>query len=218
MQDLHSLLPAMQRSFLLEGLSASECEGVLAGLPPPERFQKGTQLYSGTNFRRCLAVVLRGEVQVLRLGDDGRRVVMNRLIAGDVFGAAALYGGGDVYVTDVVAAKACTLLFLSQEQMSALMRRYPRIAENYIRFLSGRIRFLNGKIAEFTGGQTEERLLQHLRSHSLPDGQVVLSGSMVELAQALDIGRSSLYRSLTALEKAGKIRREGKTIFLQQRA
>ena len=38
--------------------------------------------------------------------------------------------------------------------------------------------------------------------------------SMVELAQSLNIGRSSLYRSLDALEAEGWIRREGRDIHL----
>ena len=41
-----------------------------------------------------------------------------------------------------------------------------------------------------------------------------LPGSMVELAQTLNIARSSLYRSLDALEAAGKIRREGRKVFI----
>lgn len=68
---------------------------------------------------------------------------MNRLGAGQIFGAAALFGETDAYVTEIEALRATRLLFISQARMSDYIARYPVVAENYIRFLSDRIRFLN---------------------------------------------------------------------------
>ena len=53
-------------------------------------FQQGIR-YSCHAFRRALGLLLQGEAQVYRPGEDGRRVVMNRLTTGEVFGAAALF-------------------------------------------------------------------------------------------------------------------------------
>ncbi len=200
--------------FLWSGLSDREAASVLQALPAPETFEKGVLIFSEEHFRRALAMILAGEVQVYRTEGDGRRIVMNRLSAGQVFGAAALFGDADVYTTEIEALCPTTLLFLSQENMSACIARYPRVAENYIRFLSDRIRFLNRKIAGFTGGPTENRLYRYLLEHRRPDGSVPIPVSMVELAQSLNIGRSSLYRSFDSLEKDGWIRREGRMIYL----
>ncbi len=136
-------------------------------------------------------MILSGEVQVFRSDGDGRRVVMNRLSAGQVFGAAALFGDTEAYATEIEALCPTRLVFISQAQMSACIARYPLVAENYIRFLSGRIRFLNHKIAGFTGGPTGNRLYHYLLEHRQPDGRVDIPVSMVELAQSLNIGRSS---------------------------
>ncbi len=142
-------------------------------------------------------------------------VVMRRLTAGEVFGAAALYGEVDAYVTDIVADTDATVLFLSQEELSVLFRRWPTTAENYIAFLSDRIRVLNQRIESFTAGSAEERLYGWLLSHRRADNVTVSPISMTELARTLDIGRSSLYRALDALEAAGKlVRPDAKTIRL----
>lgn len=162
--------------------------------------------------------MLQGEAQVWRAGEDGRRVVMNRLPAGSVFGAAALFGECEAYVTEISALRRCAVLFVSQQQASDWMRGHYAIAENYIRFLSGRIRFLNQKIAEFTDGQTEDRLVRYFLDHRSGDGRVILPGSLTELAQTLNIGRSSLYRSLDALTASGAVRREGRRIFVDDPA
>ena len=200
--------------FLWNGLSDAYAASVLRELPVPETFEKGALIFSGERFRRALAMILAGEVQVYRTEGDGRRIVMNRLSSGRVFGAAALFGDEDAYATEIEALCPTTLLFISQETMSACIARYPQVAENYIRFLSDRIRFLNRKIAGFTGGPTGNRLYRYLLEHRKPDGSVSVPVSMVELAQSLNIGRSSLYRSFDSLEKDGWIRRDGRTIYI----
>ena len=47
------------------------------------------------------------------------------------------------------------------------------------------------------------------------DGTVRFSGSLCDLARALDVGRSSLYRSLDRLEAAGRLSREGKRMQIR---
>lgn len=197
--------------FLFQGISATEVHSLLEGIPEAVSFAKGEVVYTRRRFRHALGVLLSGRAEVYRT-EGGRHVLMNRLGPGDSFGAAALYGGGEEYVTEVRAAAACEILFLSQETVSGWMRRDYRVAENYIRFLSGRIRFLNRRIAGFTGGAADRRLARYLAEQAGENGRTRLPGSMTALASALNIGRSSLYRSLDALTEAGLIRRAGREI------
>ncbi len=201
--------------FLFHHMEAGRRDTLLATLDAPSRFSKGERIYSGAHFRRALGILLKGEAQVSRTGADGRRTVMNRLGPGQVFGVAALFGDDPSYVTDVEAAAECLVLFLPQETITRWVREEPPVAENYIRFLSGRIRFLNGRIASLTNGQADDRLRRFLIEHCGEDGEVALPRSMTELAGVLHIGRSSLYRSLEALEDEGFIRREGRHIFIE---
>ena len=91
------------------------------------------------------------------------------------------------------------------------MQDDAKIALNYIRFLSGRIQFLNRKIDSFTAPDAEQALLSYLGQK--PQGRVE-GISMVKLCEILNIGRTSLYRVMQQLEDSGKIKREGKTIWL----
>ena len=197
--------------FLFEGLNDAERQALQAQLSPPEVFEKGALIYSAEQFRRAIGVVLRGTLQVTR-GD----ALLNVLSVGDMFGAAALYGVEDAYVTEVHALSACTVQFVPQEILDRWMQEDFRITKNYLRFLSGRIRFLNKRIAAFTAGAAEQRLLLWLHQHADENSLVSLPRSMADLARTLDMGRSSLYRSFEQLEKEGQIRREGKMIFVKQ--
>ena len=94
------------------------------------------------------------------------------------------------------------------------MRQVPKVGENYVRFLSDRIRFLNRRVSTLTAGDTDGKLWRYLMAHKDEEGVVILSGGMSELADRLDMGRSSLYRCLDALIAAGRICREGKKITI----
>ena len=194
--------------FLFEGVSPTDqarCWAINSG--EETSFAKGAVIYDGEHAKRALALVLEGSVRV-RHG----RVVMNELHAGEVFGAAALFGEEDPYPTTVSASTDCRVLFIPQQTVSAWMAAVPRVGENYVRFLSGRIRFLNRRLATLTAGNTDGKLWRYLLAHRDEDGVVRLSGGLAELAKTLDMGRSSLYRGLDALTADGKIERRGKEI------
>lgn len=188
--------------FLFSGLLPGEIRTFSDTAPLPEAFEKGTVIYTTDRFRPAMGIVLKGRVEVVR-----GHAILNRLGPGEAFGAAALYGEETEYVSEVRAATACEVQFLPQALLDRWMQADHRITENYIRFLSDRIRFLNRRITAFTCGDAERRLLLWLRQHADADGALAPPRRMTELARQLDVGRSSLYRALDALEQSGLIRR-----------
>ena len=195
--------------FLLDGLPSETQQCYWREVTERNDYRRGDTIYDSSLARAALAVVLSGDVCVYH-----GRVVMNILHAGDVFGAAALYGQQEPYASRVVADSDCTVAFVPQQTVSRWMAGESRIAENYIRFLSDRIRFLNRRLATLTAGQTDGKLWRYLAAYAGEDGVVRLSGGMTELAKRLNMGRSSLYRSLDSLADAGRIVRDGREIRL----
>lgn len=191
--------------FLFSDLPETALNAVAKIAKSPVLYRKGETIYCCDDFKRAIGLILEGTVTVHR-----DALMMNRLGAGDMFGAAALFDETETYVTQITAEEDSRILFLTQEMMSRLLRRYPVLAENYIRFLSGRIRFLNRKLAALTDGSAEQRVYNYLLAHSDEQGVVHLPPSMVELAHTLNIGRSSLYRAVDTLLTSGIIAREGR--------
>lgn len=202
----------LQRFSLFFGVSEQELSLLTADCEAPIAYQKGETVYTASSFRKAIGLIVSGSVTVT--ADSG--AVMNRLSVGDMFGAAALFGAQETYVTQITATVPSHIIFVSQEQMSAWLHRYPKVAENYICFLSGRIRFLNHKLSVLTAGSAEGRLYQYLLTHRSENGAVMLPHSMVELAGVLGIGRSSLYRARETLITAGFLRQVGKIYYLTE--
>ena len=53
--------------------------------------KKGETVMTNSVFSRCLALILKGDAAVSKIGLDGRRTVINRLSEGDVYGIATLF-------------------------------------------------------------------------------------------------------------------------------
>lgn len=201
-------LELLSRCFLFQGLPPEELAELSAGLGA-EEYPAGAVIYTRTKFRRAMGVVLEGKLAVL----GGKDLLLNTLGPGGCFGVAALFCPAEDYVTTVKAEGPAALVFLDDRWLTQLFRQYPETSVAYITFLSQRIRFLNRKIDSFTAPTAQESLYRHLLG-AAREGKVEVSGGYSRLARALNMGRASLYRGLDALEGEGRIRREGKTIFL----
>ena len=196
--------------FLLQGLTEQEralCRQL--AVTEERSYCKGDEIYTPDHAERALALVLEGHVRVFQ-----GRVPMNDLLTGDVFGVAALFGTGEEYPSTVVAQSDCRIMYIPQETVVKWMKEVPTVAQNYVGFLSDRIRFLNRRLSTLTAGQTDGKLWCYLLAHRDENGVVTVADGMSELAERLDMGRSSLYRSLDALTDLGRIRREKKKIYI----
>lgn len=196
--------------FLLKGLTREELELCQRlAQTEEESYCKGDTIYTPQTAKRALAMVMEGHVRVLH-----GRVPTNDLVEGDVFGVAALFGTDEDYPSTIVAGSDCRVMYIPQETVVAWMKQVPQVAENYVGFLSDRIRFLNRRLATLTAGQADGKLWRYLLAHRDENGVVTVAEGMSELAERLDMGRSSLYRSLDTLTQIGRIRRERKKIII----
>ena len=196
-------------SFLLEGTEPPQ--DFLKQLEPV-CFQPGEEIYSAQRFRSAIAIILSGSAQVR--GNSG--VLMNLLGPGDCFGVAALFHPVKEYVTTVSARTAVSLVFITDRQLTDLFERCPQCAVNYISFLSRRICFLNRRIESYTAPSALAGLGLWLLEQE-KDGKVIVSQGYTQLAQLLNMGRASLYRSFDLLVEKGAIMRQERTIHILDR-
>ena len=180
--------------FLWQDVDTATVETCLAELSAPKTFEKGEIIYSERDFPRAFAVVLSGKVAVC----SHSGAAMRTLQSGEVLGVTALFGS-ERYATTISVVSRATLQFIEEEQLTRWMAKDPQISMNYIRLLHRKILYLNEKIRLYTEGSVEERLMDHISAHTAPDGEILFEGGLAKVARELNIGRTSLYRTLDAL-------------------
>ena len=195
--------------FLLYNLPQSDKTDIIAAFDEPKTYKKGESIYSVEQFERALGVILSGFASA-----HGENVLKKTFMQGDTFGAAALFGKSDVYISEITAKTDCLIQFVDEKKLEALLRKYPEMSVNYISFLSDRIRFLNQKISLFTCKSAAMKMYRYLLENADENNTVKLS-NMTSIARLTSLGRTSIYRALDELVEDGYISKNGSTITIK---
>ncbi|MBE6729137.1 MAG: Crp/Fnr family transcriptional regulator [Ruminococcaceae bacterium] len=169
---------------------------------PVSSFKKGEIIYNPENFKKSIGVIIKGKAKATEASGEG---LLTKFTVGSVFGAAAVFGNTENYISRIVATSDCIVQFIEQEKLTVLFSKYKKVCENYISFLSSRIRFLNERLSIMMQEDVEGKIYSFLLKNEGYDGK------MTALADTLCIGRTSLYRGLENLEQKNLIvRNDGK--------
>lgn len=135
-------------------------------------------------------------------------------VKGDVFGAAALFGNEDSYISRIIAKSELQIQFIDEDILKGIFKKYPDTAVNYIEFLSQRVRFLNRRINLFAQKSAAAKLYQFL-SENADENNTYIADNMSKLAALTSIGRTSLYRAIDELTEAKMIEKCGMSIIVK---
>lgn len=144
-------------------------------------------------------VVRAGAIELSR-EINGRRVTLQRLGPGDVFGdVPALLGEPEPF--DARAVQDSTVLSIEAAQLFVLLQTRSQVAQRWFVSLAERMAGLQGRLVDLLAGGLESQLASILLREQESDGDVALSHA--QLAELLGVPRSSVQRVLKSLEAAG---------------
>lgn len=214
------IIKEFMESPLFDGCDVSLIEGVLDEKASIRSFNSGSvvmnrgkivdedsssivYLYSG----KCLISSCSKSNAVIKMANEK-----------ELIGLAGVYLEENIE-TKVVATggKKVTVLSIDLDGLSLLMAKDKTnsIRDNLFRMFAKKITFLNEKITTLTGGEAKKKLAMYLLSFEKEKFEIDVS--MSALSSMLDIGRSSLYRSLDGFESKGIIKRNGDSITILDR-
>ena len=177
-----------------------------------EHFEKDQVIFDRTDTERALGIILYGTCAVTKESENGK-MPMSVLRQTDLFGAASLFHEEEAYVARVMANESTWVLLIQEDALRIMMQRDFRVTENYLRYLTARIRFLSARLDGFLPQSVEERVFNHIKTHA-ENGLYESEWSVSSLAEALRIGRTTLYRAMDKLVSDGKIERNGRAFRL----
>lgn len=176
----------------------------------PVLFKKGETVYDNDHFKSAIGYIIKGTATAV--SDNKNNAHLKNFTKGMSFGAAALFGGNDCYVSKITAKTDLEVLFITEDELKFLFEKYPQTAINYIAFLSERVRFLNQKLNVVSSSGTENTVLKYLCSIADKNGEILEFKNLSLVSKSLGISRASLYRALSILEQNGFIIKENNYI------
>lgn len=198
------------RFFLFNGLSENERNKITKEFCAPQKFKKGEIIYSNTVFNNAIGFIVKGKAYAV--SNNQNETYLKTFNANMCFGAAAVFGGDDCYISTITAKTECEILFLTEPQLRQIFEKYPQTAVNYITFLSDKVRFLNNKLSVVSCMSAEDAVLTQLQSTQNSEGYAEIPKNMTLFAKMLGLSRATLYRVLDTLEQNGSILRENNKV------
>ena len=183
------------------------------------RFGRGELLFSRGDPGDRLYVVAEGQIRLAIGASDGRALSFEIVGPGDLFGEIALLDGGP-RSAEASALTAASAFSLARADFFAALAAHPEAAAPAIAYLCRRIREISDKLEALALYPLDVRLARYLVA-ALGEGAqapgrrepLELGFSQGELAQLIGASRQKINLALSALEKAGALRRTSDRLF-----
>lgn len=202
MAEPHHFARLLGANPFFAGLGPEALDAV-AALCVTKSFAAGETLFLKGDPGDALYAVRRGQIRIATGTDDGRRLTLNLLGSGDVFGEVALLDGRS-RTADAVAAEAAELFMVRRRDFLDLLERQPAVAIRLIEFLCERIRWMSERMEEAVLMPLPARLSKRLLALA-EDYGTELQVSQEELAVFVGSTRESVNRQLQTWRRQGMV-------------
>lgn len=177
-------------------------------------YEEGEEILSQGNTLKSIALILEGEVHLLRYDYWGHQHLLTHLETGDLFGESYALSGEKLQVT-ALAQSRVTILFLPIDNVLS----HEQLRENLLYILAKKNLFLTAKLHHLTKRSSREKLLSFLSEVASRQGSsFTLPYNRQELADYLAMDRSALSSLLSKLQKEGLLHYKGSQIKLLRSA
>lgn len=177
-------------------------------------------IFSQGEVADSMYLIKMGSVKIWKVDEEGRELTLDIRKAGDLLGESVLIEDGDypVYASALTPTLICGV---DKPTFEKLVEAHPQVGLAVIRNLSKRIDFLTGKLGALSEPSIEDRLYKVLVNVAEQVGTPEADGWSIafpltheEIGFLVGAHRVSVTRALKKLKDLGKVKSEGKYIFV----
>ena len=160
-----------------------------------------------------LCEVITGRVRLARVDRSGHEVVLHVAGAGETLAEASLFS--PQYHCDAIASTKAIVRVYPKREVLAAFESNPKAARAFSAALAHQVMDLRTRIEQRNIRSARERVRHFLTLNAKTNGRVFeLRSTLKDLAAELGLTHEALYRTLSALERSGEIRRDHNKITL----
>lgn len=184
--------------FLTEASPA--LHAMLEDLARPVSLESGEVLFSQGDRGDTLYAVTTGSLEISVLAEDGRRLALDVMRAGAVFGEIALFDPGPRTAT-ATAQGSTTLLGIRNAEVMRAIGSDPELARDLIHLAGQRMRWMSRQITEQAFLTLQSRLARWVLY--LSDNETPLNLSQAHLAEYVGATREAVSKTISSWKKQG---------------
>lgn len=178
-------------------MSQSVYDTIASMADAPRRFSAGEVMFRQGDAVRSFFAVRSGGVRLVRHGERGDTLVLQRAYAGDLVAEASVYS--DAYHCDAECLAETTVLCLPVDRFRKAVSSDPDFAGQWAVYLARSVQNARAR-AEILAAPTVDRRLASWRALY---GDLPEKGRWKELALEIGVTPEALYRCLARARRAG---------------
>lgn len=204
----------MEKLKILKGLSLfnnlkeEELKNLIKNYTCEKKYSQKSIIFNEGDEINDIGIVLEGSIQLINEDAFGNLTILHQFTGPALFGEAFVCGGVEKIPQKVMAISPCKILFLSYYQLKKASPSYLNIInENLISIISKKNIFLREKLNLLNLPTSRDKLFYYLSQEKKksPSSYFKIDFSITQLAQYLNLNRSSLSRELSKLKEEGYI-------------
>jgi CRP-like cAMP-binding protein len=209
----------LRRIDLFAGLADERLEVIARGCAW-RNFAPGTQVLSRQARDRDVYLLVSGKVRVTTYSASGRQVTFRDCGPGEFFGEVAAIDDMP-RSADVVALESSLLASMSAAQFRTLLREEPAFAERVLRRLASLVRRLSERVIDLSTLGVHHRIHSELLRLAREAGvagniaRIDPAPKHADIASQISTYREEVTREMSALAKAGLLRKEGQALIVR---
>ncbi len=184
---------SLEQHFLLRELEPATRRRIV-GYARTRRFKAGETIFLKGSAGTGMMAVLRGEVRISAPSRQGKEIVLNVIVPGEVFGEIALLDGGE-RTADATAISDCELLVLERRDVLGFLATNPKACLKLLETVCRRLRRTTEQVEDIAFLQLPHRMAKVLVRRTRADGEAVKL-SQRELANLVGGTRESMNKYL----------------------
>lgn len=202
---------------MFRNLSEREKQSILSQLSAKEKsYAKGELIFRYEGNQAVVGMLVAGRGQVLRYDESHRKMVLEWLQPGDVFGEALSFSCGfeKEEETFIVCDCPTKVLFLDYEKLTSI--NHPVFLANWNAILSKKLRTFGRRLEVLSCRSIREKLNCYFSLLAKEQGSRHIENpyNMTLLADYLSVDRSAMVRELRTMQEIGLIKMEKKDVIL----
>ena len=181
-------------------------------------YPKGINIMSNINMDNIIGVVQSGCIQIIRNDYDGKRIILNELKDGGVFGSIILPVTDDSY--DIFAKEATKVILIDYDRITeeeiVKHASYKQFIKNLLKLITEIVLERNERIEILTQKSIRDKLLEYFRQQEQKMGSktFLLPFNFTELSEYLAVDRSAMSRELKNIKDEGFVKIKNKKVTL----
>lgn len=199
---------------LFNKLNDLEIEEVQNFLSDMKSYKNKSTVFNIGDEINYIGILLSGQVELAIDDAFGNKTILSKLSAPALFAESVLIRGIKEIPLSVVTTTDSQIIFFDYKTFSAKnLSCREKVKDNLIDILAGKNLFMRDKLNLFSLQSTRAKILYFLSNESRKNHSkyFTIDFNITELAQYLNLNRSSLSRELSKLKKEGLIDYDKKT-------